>query len=373
MTADRAGSAPAAGERVDVDALLAEVRARVRQKRERGIYSADVDAMLRAELPGGARLLADDVKDPIAALAQALDEGVVYDPASHKRFVGPLITLARRVTMSLLRWWIAAIVDRQDRIDRLLASAYDVEGRLAPRFGERLERLERELERRREHEVAANMHSGYFAARFGGTEEVIRQHAERFLDLYRGRRRVLDIASGRGIFLELMRDSGIGAYGVDLDPRMVAFARERGLEALESDALAHLRSLPASSIDGAFARHIAEHVLPGDAVEMLRELRRVLQPGSPVVFITPNVATLTVGAHTFWMDPSHLRPIPPDLFQFWLELEGFVEVSTVTFEPSTEHLSEAVSDPVVRENVKLLNRTLFGDRDYAVIGHQPSA
>jgi len=26
----------------------------------------------------------------------------------------------------------------------------------------------------------------------------------------------------------------------------------------------------------------------------------------------------------------------------------------------------------VRENVKLLNDTLFGDRDYAVIGHAPA-
>jgi O-antigen chain-terminating methyltransferase len=169
-----------------------------------------------------------------------------------------------------------------------------------------------------------------------------------------------------------MKEKGVGAYGVDLDPRMVEQCAERGLECVQSDALGHLRSLPDHAIDGLYARHIAEHVVPGELVWMLREARRVLSPGSPLVFITPNVATLTVGAHSFWLDPSHVRPIPPELFRFYLEVEGFVDVDVRTFEPSEKRLSDKVTDPTVRENVKLLNDTLFGDRDYAVIGHAPA-
>ncbi|MDQ2951477.1 MAG: class I SAM-dependent methyltransferase [Chloroflexota bacterium] len=356
---------------IDLDALLAEVRERVKQKRERGVYGPEVDALLRAELPGGGRLLTEDIKDPVGALAQLLDEDAAYDPTSKKRLIGPFVTFARRGVIWLIRWWIGAIVDRQDRINRLLAAAIDAEGRLAPRFGERLERLERELERRREHEVASNLHSGHFQARFGGTEDVVRAQSELFVDLFKGRARVLDIGSGRGPFLELLRDRGIGGYGVDLDPRMVELSRERGFEVFEADAASHLHALPAASIDGVFARHVAEHVLPGDLVEMLRELRRVLRPGSPIVFITPNVATLTVGATTFWNDPSHLRPIPPDLFEFYLMVEGFERVTTRTFEASTTRLAEDLDDPRAQENARLLNTTLFGDRDYAVVGYQP--
>ena len=109
-------------QQVDLDALLAEVRERVRRKRERGIYGADVVALMRTELPGGRRLLSDDMKDPVGALAEALDDDVVYDPTSHKRIVGPFITVARRVLIGLLRWWIAALTDRQERINRLLAA-----------------------------------------------------------------------------------------------------------------------------------------------------------------------------------------------------------------------------------------------------------
>jgi len=358
---------------VDLDAILAEVRERVRAKRMSGVYGDDVDALLRMELPGGRRLLSDDMNDPVGALAEQLDEDVNYDPTSHRRLFGPFITLARRMTIGLLRWWMEAILDRQERINMLLAATYDVEGRLAPKFGERLARLEREWQQWREHEVAANLHSVYFQARFGGDEPVIRKQSEAFVDLYKGKKRVLDLGCGRGIFLELLRDREIDGYGVDLDPKMVAQCRERGLEAFESDALAHLESLPTGSIDGVYARHVAEHVLPGDLVAMLRELRRALQPGAPVVFVTPNVSNLSVGAHTFWMDPGHLRPIPPDLFKFYLEVEGFKRVEIRTFEPSEERLNEDVSDPKIRANVRILNATLFGDRDYAVVGCQPWA
>jgi SAM-dependent methyltransferase len=360
-------------EALDLDALLGEVRERVRRKRERGIYGPDVEALLRTELPGGRRLLADDMKDPIGALAEAFDDDIVYDPTSHKRVVGPFITFARRTLISLLRWWMAAVVDRQERVNRLLAATYDVEGRLAPRFGDRLARLEREWQQWREHEVAANLHSVYFQARFGGDEPVIREQSESFLDHFAGRKRVVDLGCGRGIFLDLLRERGIGGYGVDVDTRMVAQARERGLEAFEQDALAHLESLPAKSVDGVYARHVAEHVLPGDLVAMLRALRRALQPGSPVVFVTPNVSNLSVGAHTFWMDPSHLRPIPPDLFRFYLEVEGFTGVAVRTFQPSEQHLYEDFTDTREKQNAQLLNQTLFGDRDYAVVGFQPDA
>ncbi|MGH2498795.1 MAG: class I SAM-dependent methyltransferase [Candidatus Limnocylindria bacterium] len=359
-------------EPIDLDAILAEIRARVREKRASGAYGPEVEAALRLPLPGGRPIFAESLADPLPSLADALDEEVEYDPRSRRPLVGPLITLARRAAMGLLRWWLTAVVERQERVNQLLARAvHDLRDRPAPGFDARLARLEREWKRFQDDLVARDLHSAYFQARFGGDEPVIRRQSEQFLELFRGRRRVLDLGSGRGTFLQLMRDEGIGAYGVDSDARMVGQCRERGLDAREGDGLAHLRSLPDASLDGLYARHVAEHILPGALVAVLREARRVLAPGSPVVMITPNVSSLSVGAHSFWLDPSHLRPIPPDLFRFYLEVEGFADVSVRTFAPSEERLSEDVPDGAIRENVRLLNRTLFADRDYAVIGRAP--
>ncbi len=357
---------------IDLDAVMAEVRARVQAKRASGVYGADVDVALHAPLPGGPAALIDDLHDPLGSLAGLLAQPVEYDPRSRKRYVGGGITLARRVVTGLIRWWINAVTERQERVNRLVAAALQEQTRRpSPEFDARLAHLEREFEERKRAEVAASLHSVYFQARFSGDEPVIRAQSERFLELFRGRRRVLDLGSGRGTFLGLAREHGIGAYGVDLDRRMVEEARGRGFECVEADALAHLRSLEPGSLDGLYARHLAEHVLPGELVDLLRECRRVLAPGAPIVMVTPNVATLSVGAHTFWLDPSHRRPIPPELFRFYLEVEGFTDVSVQTFEPSEVRLSEELPAGAQLENARLLNEVLFGDRDYAVIGRQP--
>ena len=359
---------------IDLAAIQAEIRERVQRKRASGAYGDDVRAALELPLPGGRALFSDELGDPLPALQDTLAEEAVYDARSRRRGVGPVITFGRRVVIGLARWWIAALTDRQERINQLLARAViDLRDAPSPHFDERLARLEREWRRWRADEVASSLESRFFAARFSGDEQVIRRQSEAFVDLFRGRTRVLDLGSGRGTFLELLRDEGIGGYGVDPDAKMNEEVRGRGLDARSEDGLSHLRSLPDASIDGLYARHVAEHVLPGELVAMLRELRRVLEPGSPVAFITPNPATLTVGAHTFWLDPQHRRPIPPELFGFYLEVEGYERVETRTSQPSETRLDESVPEGPVRENVKLLNRTLFGDRDYAVIGWTPGA
>src|SRR2546423_15633474 len=118
---------------IDLDALMAEVRELIRAKREKGIYGSDVDALMRVPLPGGRRIFSDDLQDPLASLAEVLDEEVEYDPRSRKPVVGPVITYARKVVIPLGRWWMGAILDRQERINRLLAAAYAYEGPTAPR------------------------------------------------------------------------------------------------------------------------------------------------------------------------------------------------------------------------------------------------
>ena len=357
---------------VDINAILAEVRERVRRKRESGAYGPEVEAALQLPLPGGRPLFTEDLANPIAGLGEALGEEIRYDPRSRKRYVGPVITFARRTVIGLVRWWITALTERQERINQLVARAIlDLRDRPTPGLDVRLQRVERELERWREDYFASNLHSVYFQARFGGDEPVIKRQSEQFIDLFQQRRPVLDIGAGRGTFLELARERGITAYGVDLDDRMIDEATQRGLDVVKADALEHLRGLADRSLEGIYARHLAEHILPGELVSLLREARRVLRPGSPIVMVTPNVSTLTVGAHTFWMDPQHVRPIPPELFRFYLEVEGFTDVDVRTFEPTERRLSEDLPAGPQRDNAHMLNEALFGDRDYAVIGRAP--
>ena len=55
----------------------------------------------------------------------------------------------------------------------------------------------------------------------------LRERQRPYLSLLGGRQPVLDAGCGRGEFLDLLRDAGVPARGVDLDPGMVARTRGR--------------------------------------------------------------------------------------------------------------------------------------------------
>ena len=92
------------------------------------------------------------------------------------------------------------------------------------------------------------------------SEDVIRERQRAYLPLVEDRTPVLDAGCGRGEFLELLRDAGIPARGVDLDPGMVERARAKGLEVELGDAVGHLESLPDESLGTIFAAQVVEHL-----------------------------------------------------------------------------------------------------------------
>ena len=168
-----------------------------------------------------------------------------------------------------------------------------------------------------------------FEERFRGERAEIKQRLQVYRPFLAALREVqgdapaIDLGCGRGEWLEVLREAGIPARGVDLDEGMLAACREAGLAAENRDALAELGSLPAESHALVSAFHVVEH-LPFEAVhELVREALRVLRPGGLLVMETPNPENLMVGTAAFYMDPTHRRPIPPGLLAFVTEHYGF--------------------------------------------------
>ncbi|SRR5258708_3220697 len=149
---------------------------------------------------------------------------------------------------------------------------------------------------------------------FEGGPEVHRPRLQSFVDCFCTCSNVLDIGCGEGIMLELLRDAGKVAIGVDIDPSKVAAAHSKGLEAIVARADEYLQDKK-GEFDGVFLSHIIEHFDGPDAVRLLYLCRKAMRPGGTIVVITPHFMHSQVATQIFWLDVTHKRPYPQLLLQ----------------------------------------------------------
>lgn len=199
----------------------------------------------------------------------------------------------------------------------------------------------------------------HFANKFRGDADKITRHFTAYLDRFEGCQRVLDIGCGRGEFLTLLRERGIGGVGVDLHPENIAVAKGLGLEVEQADVFEYLDAAGPGSLDGVFCAQVIEHLPPASVWKLVQACSRALRPGGVVVFETPNPECLAIFSTHFFVDPSHTRPVPPALLCFYLEEAGFGRIDVQRFAPAFEERPELNELPAsVREG-------FFGGLDYS--------
>jgi SAM-dependent methyltransferase len=212
-----------------------------------------------------------------------------------------------------------------------------------------------------------------FEDRYRGSREIIAGRLRAYLPfleplaaLYAATpARALDIGCGRGEWLEVAGGAGFEAFGVDIDDGMLEACRERGLSVRTADGLQTLRAMPDSSLAMVSAFHVVEHISFDDVRALVAEALRVLQPGGLLILETPNPENVGVGANSFYRDPSHLRPLPPELLSFAAEHAGFARQLVVRLQ----------EPPELHGNVPLgVRHVLEGvSPDYAVVAQKAAA
>lgn len=202
---------------------------------------------------------------------------------------------------------------------------------------------------------------------FRGTEAEIRERMRPYLALVQEqaaqRTPVLDIGCGRGEWLSVLREADLAASGVDLNPINGSHCRGKGLDVVTGDAIGHLVALPEASLGTVTAFHLVEH-LPFERLQALTDAAlRALKPGGLLIYETPNPENLLVATRDFWLDPTHQRPLPPALLEFFVVQRGFEHADTLRLHPGA---AIDTPDPA-------LQALLCGPRDYAVIARKPLA
>ena len=227
-----------------------------------------------------------------------------------------------------------------------------------------------------------------FEDQFRGSADEIRQRVTDYAALFRGASDVLDVGCGRGEFLALLREQGVSARGIDLNPAMVDVCREKGLDAHHLDALTYLRAQPDGSLGGLFAAQVIEHLEPSYLTELLDAAFDKLRGGAPIVLETINPGCWFAFFESYIRDLTHVRPVHPDTLKYLLVASGFqhVEIRYRSPYPEAEKLQAIPSMPpaaaaanaalaesidTLNANVEKINRLLFTYLDYAAVARRP--
>jgi O-antigen chain-terminating methyltransferase len=177
---------------------------------------------------------------------------------------------------------------------------------------------------------------------------------------------VADLGCGRGEFLEALRADGIEAIGCDANPIMAARAGEKKLAVDQADLFEWLAARADGSLGGVTAFQVVEHLFPASLFDLVELAIRKLAPGGRILFETINPESV-YAMRWFWMDLTHVRPVPaPSLAQL-LTASGFrdVDVDFRSPVPESEGLPAGLAeDP----RFAPLARLLFAPQDYAVTG-----
>ncbi len=131
---------------------------------------------------------------------------------------------------------------------------------------------------------------------------------------FRGCHRVLDLACGSGIFLELLAEQGIPVLGVERNPDIVAWVQQHGWNIVEQDVFPFLEQTQ-ETYDGVFCSHFLEHLPFAQVLRFFELLAPRVSASGTVVIVVPNPESIRMQLFGFWCDPEHVRFYHPELLE----------------------------------------------------------
>ena len=213
-----------------------------------------------------------------------------------------------------------------------------------------------------------------FENHFRGTKEEIRAKQEEYLPYIKKGSSVIDLGSGRGEFLELLKENGFDACGVERYEKFATETANRGLNVVQADAIEYIKQLENESVGTITAFQVAEHLDTVQLLELIITAYEKLEKGGVLIMETPNPRCLSIYTNSFYLDSTHTKPIHPKAMEYYAEVAGFSHVSTLYTKSSRVPyelplIPEGTFDDTQKYNngISLLSDLIWGSQDYALI------
>jgi 2-polyprenyl-3-methyl-5-hydroxy-6-metoxy-1,4-benzoquinol methylase len=160
-----------------------------------------------------------------------------------------------------------------------------------------------------------------------GSEQEIKQRQKEYLPYLKivdPTLPLIDLGCGRGEFLELMREQGIRAVGVDTNSKNIQELKQKNFEIYQQDAVEYLESVAPNSLAAITAFQVIEHVSNSYLHKLVKLAYEKLTPGGFILLETVNPYCLET-YRTFYLDPTHQKPVPLDLLSILYQFYGFAD------------------------------------------------
>src|SRR6478736_259035 len=182
--------------------------------------------------------------------------------------------IVKRILRKFMRWYVEPLAADQRVYNSSMLKLVDAlseRADAAAASNERAQQLLRELEERLTRverrggggvtsaapatvaaQPAAAALPDYFAfeSRMRGSVDAIRDRQRHYVEDFRAAAPVLDVGCGRGELLQLLREAGVDARGIDADADMVAYARGEGLDVEQADLVEYLERVDDGTLGG---------------------------------------------------------------------------------------------------------------------------
>lgn len=313
--------------------------------------------------------------------------------ADKKKPVAKIMSVISRITSKLTRF----INFQQNEVNNKVAVSLDI----VQENMDEIARWSKEMEARMallersgivnaagaESAARASFDEGVYLAfeeQHRGNQEEIRRRQQYYLDTYVKNRldrdmpgAILDLGCGRGEWLDILRENGYQALGIDLNRESLNECHKKKLDVICRDAVSYIKSLPDNSVRLVTSFQLIEHLEMPQLLSLFQELGRVVKKGGVIIMETPNPCNLQVGAAAFYLDPTHVRPLHPEFVRFLTEQNGFGQIEVVypeqgnteewwnslTQEETTDIQQSVCFQAVLNE----LRRTIWSSPDYAIV------